>query len=561
MVFRPVPDRPVGQSVIPEPLTTYPGFEETPAFSPDGTRIAFVWDGPLQNNWDVYIKLVGDGEPLRITSNTADDLSPVWSPDGLSIAFLRRGKGKASVVVVPALGGPEKIIAAIVDPIGDPSSAHSRILAWTPDGNWLVVPARDPQSGVTGLSLLSVRTGEIRQLTTTPTGTKPVSDSTPALSPDGRYLAFSRRLGPDNADLFVLRLGSGYWPAGGPQRWTKTDAVNDEPAWTPDARQIVFHRHRAVESGLWVVDADGAHRARPLSGVGTSAASPAVSPQGRLAYVNHGVQDTNIWRLTLTERNASPRSVIVSSLADTNPQYSPDGRSVAFESNRQGKPEIWIAGEDGSGAFALTHFDRGHTGTPRWRPDGRQIAFDSNVSGDFQVYLADVDGGEPKLLTKFGAPAFIPSWSRDGRWVYFTGRQTGQEEVWKIPAEGGKAARITTNGGNTPFESGDGTLVFYLRGGSLWSIPISGGKEVMVIDNVYNRNYAVGRHGIYFERRLATNGSAICYRPFDAHREQLLYQTLKVTHLGLAVSPDEKFLLFAQVDGEGSDLMIADYPR
>ena len=74
---------------IATPLTAYPGAEDKPSLSPDGSQVAFTWDGPRQDNFDIYVKLVGPGEPMRLTTAPDRDDSPAWSPDGRHIAFLR----------------------------------------------------------------------------------------------------------------------------------------------------------------------------------------------------------------------------------------------------------------------------------------------------------------------------------------------------------------------------------------------------------------------------------------------------------------------------------------
>jgi DNA-binding winged helix-turn-helix (wHTH) protein len=94
------------------PLTSYPGTESGPSFSPDGTRVAFSWDGPNQDNLDIYVKLVGAGDPVRLTKDPVDDHDPAWSPDGNWIAFLRDLNDTERVILlIPALGGSERTIA------------------------------------------------------------------------------------------------------------------------------------------------------------------------------------------------------------------------------------------------------------------------------------------------------------------------------------------------------------------------------------------------------------------------------------------------------------------
>ena len=99
----------------PTPLTAYPGIQAQPSLSPDGSQVAFSWNGPNEDNFDIYVKLVGPGEPVRLTSAAERDVAPSWSLDGRQIAFLRyTSRQHASVIVIPALGGGvEKKIADV----------------------------------------------------------------------------------------------------------------------------------------------------------------------------------------------------------------------------------------------------------------------------------------------------------------------------------------------------------------------------------------------------------------------------------------------------------------
>ena len=163
----------------------------------------------------------------------------------------------------------------------------------------------------------------------------------------------------------------------------------------------------------------------------------------RLAY-QRLLFDTNIWRLLLSGPGVAtglPAPFIASTRLDVAPQYSPDGKRIAFESDRSGVQGIWVSDADGSNAVELFSHAGAACGTPRWSPDGQRIAFDYSMEGNLDIYVIRASGGKPIRLTTDSAADLVPSWSRDGEGVYFQSRRTGRPEVWKVSAEGGRLSR------------------------------------------------------------------------------------------------------------------------
>jgi serine/threonine protein kinase len=145
-------------------LTTFPGKELYPSLSPDGNHVAFAWNGPKQDNFDIYVQQIGSGSPLRLTTDPSNDYNPVWSPDGRWIAFLRGGPhvGKSELRLIPPLGGLERKLAEIR--VHEIYSVNPAYLGWCPDSDCLIV-TDSPEGKPAALFVVSLETGEKRQLT------------------------------------------------------------------------------------------------------------------------------------------------------------------------------------------------------------------------------------------------------------------------------------------------------------------------------------------------------------------------------------------------------------
>jgi Tol biopolymer transport system component len=371
-------------------------------------------------------------------------------------------------------------------------------------------------------------------------------------------VAFARSDGVQADDLYVLPLAADLTPRGNPQRLTKDNHTIAGVAWTADGADVIYSSSSGASWSLWKMAFQGSHTPIRLT-VGENGLLPSISRQGdRLAYTQ-SIADTDIWRINLSESGEPPAPVIASTRLDTNPQYSPDGKHIAFESSRSGKQEVWLCDADGSNAAQLVLI--GGSGSPRWSPDGHSIAFDSNVEGHWQIYEVNAHGGLPCRITSSTANDVRPSWSPDGKWIYFaSSRSTGGDpwQVWKTPASGGEQRQATKTGGYTPFPSKDGNTVYFFKNDSqappLWKVPAAGGEESQIVDAVTSGSgFAVARGGIYFvwQGRLQ-------FLDFSTGLPKTIRRIEKPSSFGLAVSPNERWLLLTERNEGTSDLMLVE---
>jgi eukaryotic-like serine/threonine-protein kinase len=562
------------------PLTTYPGFQGGPDFSPDGNQVVFSWNGEKRDNQDLYVKLINTRPPLRLTTDPADDHSPRWSPDGRFIAFLRDlSQDKSALLLIPALGGPERKVAEISQVPLSPA-LPGPYLAWSPDGNWLVVSDRASPREPFGLFLLSIENGEKRRLTSPQA--QLAGDSGPTFSPDGHTLAFSRTVDSFLSDLYLLPLSTGLTPTAEPRSLSFENRDAASPTWTGDGRDIVFSSMSFGESSLWKIAASGSVGRPPelerLTSLGVNVLGPTISRHGhRLAYV-HVFFHSAIWRIPTpvsqssgdggSPRPANRASPVISSTRNDNgPQFSPDGKKIAFMSDRSGSPEIWVCDSDGSNALQLTSFGGPQVTTPRWAPDGTRVAFDSNAAGEYDIWVVGANGGKAQRMTTHPANDGNPSCSRDGRWIYFDSARTGEQQVLKIPAEGGEAIQMTQGGGFAPLESPDGKFLYYVKSlmnTTVWRMSLDGGQPSKILEGLSNYlSLTIVQSGLFFVPARETGaGFTLQFLNFATNKIRPVANSEKPLYRGglggLLVSPDGRWILYTQFDQAGSELMLVE---
>jgi len=538
------------------PITTYSGNAGSPALSPDGKMIAFTWDGEHQDNFDIYVRVIGSGEPLRLTSNPMADLMPVWSPDGRSIAFSRSLNGavaspKDTMISIPVLGGAERVVG----------SGYAN--DWSPDGS-VILALFSTEGEPASWRLVAVGDGSSRRLIATPPGS---TMRRGRFSPDGRKVFYVEQTAPAESHLNELDL------AGAEPRRVPISGLRsiDTFAWI-GANELILvgMTFQSVIPRLYRVRLSGGVPV-PLP-FGTNGTGVHSFPgAGALVYSSNELSQ-NIWRVgAWPGGDRQPRRWVSSDGPIMNPAVSPAGDRIAYTSSHSGTWTIWTSDADGNSAAPAVRFSNGAAnmvGSPAWSPDGTRIAFDVYIGNHGNIFVATPGSGAPRKMTEGNGSNIVPAWSPDGRWIYYTSSASSAEAVWRVPATGGEPQQITRRGGYSVKISPNGKFLYYLkssREGGLWRAPAEGGEEELLVPDLMNRNFWVLGDGVYLlgpgvsQTSPLSRGRARFYRFRTKKVEDLGFETEKsIDHYGICLSPDGKWLYYVQVDRSGSNVMLVE---
>jgi Tol biopolymer transport system component/DNA-binding winged helix-turn-helix (wHTH) protein len=554
--------RPESLPIVAVPLTAFPGWADYPAISPDGSRVAFEWTGEQDfTAFDLYVKTIGNENLLRLTKDPAVHLAPTWSPDGTQIAFQRVAKNGGGIYVVPAQGGAVRKLRST-----NASFDRSMHVSWSPNGKTIAFADSPFPGGHKRLQLLSLET---LQSTPIEHDDKCVEEVLPAFSPDGKQLAYACSLSSREGE-FGLSIATADGRV--PRIIKESSGWLKALEWLPDSRTLLFAESHTGAEHVLLRELDlakGSVRERMVGA--DSPFSEAFSVNGgRLAYVVDSSAKNNIWRGDLVDRSAPPVKLISTTRDQFCPKYSPDGRHVAFGSNRGGPPEIWISDSDGQNVIQLSNLRALATGSPAWSPDSRKVAFDSRsktpdglIRAD--VFIVDIVEKTPRKLITNTPGAFNPSWSHDGKWIYFVGGSddAAGERIYRVSPEGGKSEVLTSARGYWPLESPDGqTLYFAQNSATSFTLHMASlnptGTESRV-EGVpplsFLANWDIVQSGVYFfpmDDILTLN-----YFDFSTRKVRPIFKISGGGAFpGLSVSPDGRYILYPELDDYHSDIML-----
>ena len=536
---------------VTRPFTTDPGSQIQASFSPDGKSVAYVWRRDATSYGQVYIRSLNSEQPIQLSpEQPANQLNPVWSPDGSQIAFVRKDDTHSSIVDVPSSGSAGDEIYTL--PVN--SAREYGGLAWSADGASLIFPQQNTLEGPSYLIELSLRDRTVQSITVPPLLWD--GDFFPAVSPDGRTLAFIRGSEQLARDIYVMNL-----PSGPVQRITH-GCLAMSLAWTEDSSSIVFSSSRNGALSLWRVKATGGDPQR-LAAVGDDAYAPAIGKHGHRLIYSHGSAMWGIFAVDLADKSATPAVILTSSEQDAAPHISPSGDHIIFQSWRSGSREIWAAQIDGSNPVQLTDNPGQSAGDPNWSPDGKFIALDARLDSFAHIYVINASGGKPRAITSGSYNDVAPSWSADGQYLYFGSNRSGSWQIWRVQVDGSHAPQqITTNGGMFAMVSGDGQRIYYTKytSAGLWQQPVAGGRERKVFDGPpagYPDYWTLSRDGVY---ALSIVGQQFALSRIDPQTGQArVLDLLKYSPtVGLSISPDGKKMVYSGLISASSHLTLVE---
>jgi Tol biopolymer transport system component len=412
-------------------VTDLPGQEHQAQLGPGGE--SFVYVSNATGSGDIYAQRVGGRNQINLTADSAEpDSEPSFSPDGERIAF-RSDRDGGGIFVMGSTG---ESVRRLTDFGHSPS--------WSPDGKLIVFSnqlGHDPYSRVTPAFLYVVPSagGDVRQLTTQGDAVQP------RWSPTGSRIAYwGLKEGTSQRDIWTIAANAAGETE--PVPVTSDPIMDWNPVWSPDGRSLYFASERGGSMNLWRVGIDEASgrprgQPQPVTTPSRTSGSISFSRDGRQLMFVSSDRRSSIQRARLDPASGRlvepPRPAFVGSRVIYTQDISPDGQWIAF-TTLGGREDLFVVKSDGTGYRQVTD-DADRDRGPKWAPDGKRIAFYSDRSGRYETWAIRPDGSGIEQLTKTtGSSRFEVVWSPDATRIATSDGSVTWIDDLRLPIEGRK---------------------------------------------------------------------------------------------------------------------------
>jgi len=449
-------------------LTAHPGLEWFPRFSPDGQWIAFT--GQYDGDEQVYVIPATGGVPKQLTwYPSRGPLPPRWGWDHQVFGWTRDGKhvlyrslrstwnlGEPRVYRVPMLGGPSEPLAMPVSGACD-LSPDARQVVYSPTSRDFRTWKRYAGGWAQDLYIYDLATNEVQQITNDKR-----SDRDPMWIGDAIYFASDR---DGTLNLFAHDLKSKSVRQLTQERtydvrWPSSDSQGQIVYELNGALQVMDLKSGSTRAIAITVPNDGvAMRPRRVA-ADDNVEGFDLSPKGeRALFVARG--DV----FTVPIEKGPTRNITHSSDAHEKwARWSPDGKKIAFISDRSGEEEVWIANQDGDGEpEQLTRGGKAMRYAPEWSPDGAHLAFSDK---DGKLYVLTVSGRRLQDVARDPNGRIRDyTWAPDSRWLAFSMTDANSDfsslYIWSL--EDNKSKRVGDDlfDENTPVWDPEGNYLYF----------------------------------------------------------------------------------------------------
>ncbi|MFC0118735.1 winged helix-turn-helix domain-containing protein [Pseudoalteromonas xiamenensis] len=529
-------------------LTSESGREYDAQLSADASWLVYRHKNNQEQPYQLYLKQLQTNRTIQLTDNGFDHRSPALSHDKQSIAYFQKGQNQCALRRLTLL------------PNGEPDTIHTLHLCgalehyshvvWSPDDKWLYFTDRANSSVPYQIYRLELATNRLETMTSRENNF--YGDNELALSPSGRSLLFFRNKYWGNNQVYVMDLTTNALKKIG-----ELGFLSWKPSWSPDEKSIVFSDNR---------NGGKLNRLDISTGQITTFYQspkaiqyPMFSADGKRVVFSEESIVANLWETKLTalhensvEITVTPKKLALSSSGvERQPAYSPDGRKLAFLSDRNGEIQLWIA--DDEQLVAAPMLPKGAIiDSFSWSPDNQQlvIATKDKALLRYQLTTQTID----ELLHEQSAA--FPIYAHDGLKLYFSSDKSGQWEIWSFNLQNGETHQVTTSGGYQVKLAADDTTMYITKYDQtgIWQYDLKTGVENEIIaDLARTTQYTLCDNTLYYEKQVMT-GDVWQYSVIDSDT-QLAFTLPRKTQISFDVTPNCQKMAFAYQEDLQADIV------